>query len=146
MFNKFKSGKPQSDIQQQDELIEIAEQQPDTGSKVLPSKIIHNAQKPSIISEGASFEGTLVFDGALHLDGKFKGNIKVDKITVGKNGLLEGKFEANTIVAFGEIKGEISCRDLTLNAGSNVDGTIEYATIKIHQGSSLSGQIQRKKI
>lgn len=144
MFNKFKSGKPQSD-QVYDELVEVGEEQVETGSKVLPSKIVHNAQKPSIISEGASFEGSLVFDGALHLDGKFKGTIKVDKITIGKNGSLEGKFEANTIIAFGDIKGEIKCRDLTLNAGSNVDGTIEYANIKIHQGSSLSGQIHHKK-
>ena len=144
MFNKFKSGKPQSD-QVYDELVEVGEEQVETGSKVLPSKIVHNAQKPSIISEGASFEGSLMFDGALHLDGKFKGTIKVDKITIGKNGSLEGKFEANTIIAFGDIKGEIKCRDLTLNAGSNVDGTIEYANIKIHQGSSLSGQIHHKK-
>jgi cytoskeletal protein CcmA (bactofilin family) len=76
---------------------------------------------------------------------KFKGTIKVDKITVGKNGVLDGKFQANTVVVFGEIKGEVLCEDLTLNSGSNVDGVIQYASIKIQQGSSLSGEINYKK-
>jgi cytoskeletal protein CcmA (bactofilin family) len=145
MFNKFKSAKSQPDTQQHDEPTEVREHSAELHSKVLPSKILNSSQKPSIVSEGASFEGSLVFDGALHLDGKFKGSIKVDKITVGRYGVLEGKFEANTIIAFGEIKGEIICRDLTLNAGASVEGIIQYANIKIHQGSSISGEIYCKK-
>jgi len=145
MFNKFKSNKPQSDTQQYDTIVEVESQPIESGMK-LPSKIVNSTQKPSIISEGASFEGNLTFDGALHLDGKFKGNIKVDKITVGKNGALEGKFEANTIIAFGEIKGEVICGELVLNEGSNVEGQIQYAHLKIHSGASISGQIHCKKI
>jgi cytoskeletal protein CcmA (bactofilin family) len=48
------------------------------------------------------------------------------------------------VVVFGEIKGEVLCEDLTLNSGSNVDGVIQYASIKIQQGSSLSGEINYK--
>ncbi|MEK9826536.1 MAG: polymer-forming cytoskeletal protein [Methylotenera sp.] len=145
MFNKFKPNKVQTDVQPQETLAEVESQPTEVGAK-LPSKIINSTQKPSIISEGASFEGNLTFDGALHLDGKFKGNIKVDKITVGKNGALEGKFEANTIIAFGEIKGEVTCGELVLNGGSSVEGQVQYANLKIHSGASISGQIHRKKI
>lgn len=145
MFNKFKSAKSQPDSQEFDESNELNELSSQVQSKVLPSKILHNALKPSILTEGASFEGKLVFDGALHLDGQFKGSIKVDKITVGRCGKLDGKFEANTIVVFGEIKGQITCLDLTLNAGSNVEGIIEYSNIKIHQGSFIAGEIHCKK-
>lgn len=146
MFNKFKSDKTKYDTNLEEELLsEVSELPTNSTTDVLPKKIISNAQKSSIISEGASFEGSLSFEGALHLDGKFKGNIKVDKITVGKNGALDGKLEANTIVAFGEIKGDISCKELTLNAGSNLDGIIQYANIKVHPGASIAGQINCKK-
>lgn len=145
MFNKFKQNKVQTASMQR-ETIEAEASQPIEAGAILPSKILNSAQKPSIISEGASFEGNLTFDGALHLDGKFKGTIKVDKITVGKNGVLDGKFEANTIIAFGEIKGEVICGELVLNEGSKVEGQIQYANLKIHSGASISGQIQCKKI
>lgn len=146
MFNKFKTVKVTADNDQEAELLtEITDYPSVTNTKVLPEKIVNAAHKPSIISEGAIFEGSLMLDGALHLDGKFKGTIKVDKITVGKSGQLDGILKANNIVAFGEIKGEISCKELTLNAGSSIDGTIDYSSIKIFAGASISGEVNRKK-
>jgi cytoskeletal protein CcmA (bactofilin family) len=144
MFNKRKTTKTQSYPNIYQDTAEQSEESSDLSNSVLPSKIMNVAQKPTIISEGAAFEGQLAFDGTLHIDGKFKGTIKVDKITVGKNGVLDGKFQANTVVVFGEIRGEILCEDLTLNSGSNIDGIIQYASIRIQQGSSLSGEINYK--
>jgi cytoskeletal protein CcmA (bactofilin family) len=144
MFNKRKTTKIQSYPNIYQDTAEQSEESSDLSNSVLPSKIMNVAQKPTIISEGAAFEGQLAFDGTLHIDGKFKGTIKVDKITVGKNGVLDGKFQANTVVVFGEIRGEILCEDLTLNSGSNIDGIIQYASIRIQQGSSLSGEINYK--
>jgi cytoskeletal protein CcmA (bactofilin family) len=144
MFNKHKTTKAQAYPNTYQDSDALSEENSDLSNGVLPSKIMNVAQKPTIISEGAAFEGQLVFDGTLHIDGKFKGTIKVDKITVGKNGVLDGKFQANTVVVFGEIRGEVLCEDLTLNSGSNVDGVIQYASIKIQQGSSLSGEINYK--
>jgi len=145
MFNKRKRAKTNSYPNINQDVNQFTAESSDETSSVLPSKIMSTSQKMTIISEGASFEGQLMFDGTLHIDGKFKGTIKVDKITVGKNGVLDGKFQANTIVVFGEIRGEVTCEDLTLNSGSEIDGSIQYATIKIQQGSTLSGEIICKK-
>ena len=145
MFNKHKTTKAQAYPNTYQDSDALSEENSDLSNSVLPSKIMNVAQKPTIISEGAAFEGQLVFDGTLHIDGKFKGTIKVDKITVGKNGVLDGKFQAHPVVEFGDIRGEVLCEDLTLNSGSNVDGVIQYASIKIQQGSSLSGEINYKK-
>lgn len=135
-----------ADIDQEAELLtEIKKNTSESNKTVLLEKIVSASQKPSVISEGASFEGGLVLEGALHLDGKLKGTIKVDKITVGKNGVLDGITKANTVVVFGEIKGEISCKELTLNAGSSIEGVVEYSSIKIFAGASISGQINCKK-
>lgn len=146
MFNKRKIAKTHTQAHSYEDETQRLEEHSEVSNSVLPSKIMNVAQKPTIISEGATFEGQLMFDGTLHIDGKFKGTIKVDKITVGKNGVLDGKFEANTVVVFGVIHGEVLCEDLTLNSGSNIDGIIQYTSIKIQQGSSLSGEIIYKKI
>jgi len=99
------------------------------------------SQKPSIISEGTSFEGNMVFNGILHLDGKFKGNIKADKIIIGKNGSFKGKFEADAVIIFGDLQGEVDCRSLTLNTGSTVSGKINYCSIRVELGSSVEGEL-----
>lgn len=108
---------------------------------VAVSPIVNAAHKPSIISEGAVFDGNLTFNGALHLDGKYTGNIKADKITIGKNGSFNGKFEADAVIVFGELKGEVVCKDLTLNSGSNVSGNISYFSIKVQPGSTVYGEL-----
>jgi len=139
MFNKFIQNKADRTEQQEVSDVENAEL---VTLKALPGN--HTgvvAQKPSIISEGAVFEGNLVFNGILHLDGKFKGNIKADKITIGRNGSFNGKFEADAVIVFGELEGEVECKDLTLNAGSNVNGKIRYSSIKVQSGSSVAGEL-----
>lgn len=140
MFNKFIQNKADKTTQQD---AEVAEKSLELEVlKPVPSGAVGNTvQKPSIISEGAVFEGNLLFNGILHLDGKFKGNIKADKITIGRNGSFNGKFEADTVIVFGELQGEIACKDLTLNSGSNVNGKINYSTIKVQPGSSVSGEL-----
>lgn len=143
MFSKILSKKNNSDIIEDNQ--SLPESVNETDNLILPSKIVSNTQKPSILSEGAKFDGSLVFDGAIHLDGKFKGNIKADKITVGKYGQLQGKVEAKTIIVFGVIKGELVCDELTLNPGSEVDGNISYNAVKIHPGGSIIGDIHCKK-
>jgi hypothetical protein len=74
MFNKRKTAKTDSSDNFDENLNEFTAQSNDVSTSVLPSKIMNIAQKPTIISEGASFEGQLIFDGTLHIDGKIQGH------------------------------------------------------------------------
>ena len=98
-------------------------------------------QKPSIISAGAVFDGNFTFNGILHLDGQFKGNLKVDKITIGKNGVFNGKLNAGVVIVMGNLNGEVKCSELVLNAYSNVSAKITYDSIKMQPGSSIAGEL-----
>ena len=135
MFNKSKQSKIQTQVHQSDSDMDMsAEQSPPASAQM--NSVTH---KPSIISEGAVYEGDLSFSGILHLDGQFKGNIRVDKLTIGKNGRFTGKIVADAVTVFGDLKGELDCRDLALNSGSSIDGAIHYVSIKIQPGASVSG-------
>ncbi len=98
-------------------------------------------QRPSIISAGAVLDGNFTFNGILHLDGQFKGNLKADKITIGKSGVFNGKLNADVVVVMGNLKGEVKCRELALNTYSNVSAKISYDSIKIQPGSSIAGEL-----
>lgn len=139
MFNKLKKNKAESADHETPVEQAVVASKPTAPTKV--NKIVDAAQKPSIISEDARFEGELVFKGQLHLDGYFKGKVKAEKIVVGKNGAFDGELNASDVVVFGRINGQIQCQDLTLNSGSSIDGLINYASIKIQPGASISGQL-----
>lgn len=142
MFNKLKQTKVNQNTPQEQDYVEPASKKSASSAvNAVVNPIADAALKPSIISEGAVFDGNLTFNGVLHLDGKYTGNIKADKITIGKNGSFNGKFEADAVIVFGELKGEVVCRDLTLNAGSNVSGNISYFSIKVQPGSTVSGEL-----
>lgn len=140
MFNKLKKNKAESaDLETTYAEQTISADKPAAPTKV--NKIVDAAQKPSIISEDARFEGELSFKGQLHLDGYFKGKVKAEKIVVGKNGAFDGELNASEVVVFGRINGQTECQDLTLNTGSSIDGLINYTSIKIQPGASISGQL-----
>lgn len=139
MFNKLKKNKAESADHETPVEQAVVASKPTAPTKV--NKIVDAAQKPSIISEDARFEGELSFKGQLHLDGYFKGKVKAEKIVVGKNGAFDGELNASDVVVFGRINGQIQCQDLTLNSGSSIDGLINYASIKIQPGASISGQL-----
>ena len=142
MFNKLKQIKVNQNNAQEERYVEpVSKKNSNIAANAAVNPAPDAALKPSIISEGAVFDGNLTFNGVLHLDGKYTGNIKADKITIGKNGSFNGRFEADAVIVFGELKGEVVCRDLTLNAGSNVSGNISYSSIKVQPGSNVSGEL-----
>lgn len=137
MFNKFKtqSSNKIDNVELDDTDLSVDRKLP------LDSVV---AQKPTIISEGATFDGNIKLAGALHLEGKFKGNIKAGKVTIAKSGNFNGKLEADTLNIFGVAKGEIACSDLTLSNNSDVSGKVVYATIVIDAGASITGDLIHK--
>lgn len=139
MFNKFK--KKPTTVTYED-IKSMAQNNHVTSSSL--NRIHESAQKPSIISEGASLNGEMQFNGQIFLDGFFDGVLKADRVTVGKSGKFKGLIEATSIIVFGEIQGDVFCDHLTLNTGSVLDGNIQYATIKIEKGSSITGLFDEK--
>ena len=137
MFNKFKTQNiSKIDNVEHVDLDLVPDLEPLVDSVV--------SQKPTIISEGAIFDGNIKVAGALHLEGKFKGNIKAGKVTIAKCGNFNGKLEADILNIFGEAKGEISCSNLTLSNNSDVSGKLLYETIVVDAGASISGELIHK--
>jgi len=109
-----------------------------------PTSSGSNMLKPSIISEGFEFTGDMKSGGSITVDGTFKGNLSVQTLLIGANGLVDGTVNADSINVKGRLLGTIDCRDLVIGGRATVDGKLSYASITIQRGGTVKGDLNRK--
>lgn len=100
-----------------------------------------SADRTTVLKEDASFEGKLMFEGNVLVDGKFKGEIfSSGDLTVGSSGVVEGEIEIGTINILGEVRGNIKAsRKIVINAPAVVRGDIVAPSLIIEEGAVFEG-------
>jgi cytoskeletal protein CcmA (bactofilin family) len=96
--------------------------------------------KPSIISEGFTFEGVITSDGVLNIAGTVRGKITAKSVLIDASGQVDGELNSEQLVIKGQLKGEVNCEDLNVGPLAHVDGTISYKYIHIQRGGKVSGK------
>ncbi len=95
----------------------------------------------TIIGRESSFEGKLVFDGVVRIDGSFKGNIQSKgKLLVGESAVLEAEIETGSLILSGEIKGNIAAANrVEIKSKGRFTGNIKTPILLIEEGASFNG-------
>lgn len=95
----------------------------------------------TVLKEDASFEGKLIFEGNVLVNGKFKGEIySTGELTIGKTGYVEGQVEIGTVVILGEVNGNIKAKQkIVINAPAVVRGDIVAPSLIIEEGAVFEG-------
>jgi cytoskeletal protein CcmA (bactofilin family) len=96
--------------------------------------------KPSIISEGFEFVGTITSEGALNISGSVKGKINARSVLVDVEGQVEGELNADSLMIKGKVVGDVQCQDLNVGPRAFVDGSISYQNIHIQRGGKIAGK------
>lgn len=96
--------------------------------------------KPSIISEGFEFVGTITSEGTLNIAGVVKGKITARSVLVDVEGQVEGELNADSLMVKGRVIGEVQCQDLNVGPRAFVDGNITYQNIHIQRGGKVGGK------
>lgn len=139
MFSK----KPSNEIDQEILLNEsalISESTEDIASDESSSPIPRVPTKPSIISEGFEFVGTITSEGTLNIAGIVKGKITAKSVLVDVEGQVEGELNADLLMVKGKVVGDVKCQDLNIGPRALIDGTIAYQNIHIQRGGKVSGK------
>lgn len=139
MFSK----KPSNEIDQEILLNEsalISESTEDIASDESSSPIPRVPTKPSIISEGFEFLGTITSEGTLNIAGIVKGKITAKSVLVDVEGQVEGELNADLLMVKGKVVGDVKCQDLNVGPRALIDGTIAYQNIHIQRGGKVSGK------
>ena len=99
-----------------------------------------NISKPSIISEGFVFEGTITSVGVLNISGTVRGKITAKSVLVDASGQVDGELNSEQLVIKGQVKGDVICEDLNIGPLAHVDGNISYKYIHIQRGGKVAGK------
>lgn len=95
----------------------------------------------TILKEDATFEGKLIFEGNVLVNGKFKGEIySSGELIVGKSGLVEGDVQIGSIIVHGNVNGNIKAKQkIVINAPAEVRGDIVAPSLIIEEGAVFEG-------
>jgi cytoskeletal protein CcmA (bactofilin family) len=99
--------------------------------------------KPSILSEGFTFEGTIVSDGILNIAGTVRGKITAKSVLIDSTGQVDGELNTENLVIKGNLKGDVNCDDLNVGPLAHVSGNINYRYIHIQRGGKISGKFNK---
>ncbi|MCA1927277.1 MAG: polymer-forming cytoskeletal protein [Calditerrivibrio sp.] len=98
----------------------------------------------AFLGNKTNFNGTLVFDGIVRIDGSFKGNIvSSDTLIIANTGEVEADVETSTVKISGKFNGTIKAKTIVeLLKPAVVHGTIITPMIKIEEGAKINGNVQ----
>ena len=97
----------------------------------------------ALLGPGTHYNGKLLFDGRVRIDGQFQGSIcSDDMLIVGEGAQVQAVIDVGTLIVLGgEIRGEIRARELVeLHAAARVHGDIETPRIFIDRGAVFEGR------
>jgi len=100
------------------------------------------AELNALLGRGSQFDGKLIFEGTVRIDGKFHGEIHSEgKLMVGENGDIEGEIWVESAVISGKVKGNINVTGkLELHSQARVEGTIITPSLVVQEGAVFDGQ------
>ena len=103
-----------------------------------------NPTKPSIISEGFEFVGTITSDGVLNISGVIKGKVTAKSVLVDSTGLVEGELFSDQVMVKGKVLGDINCDELNIGPLAEVNGSVSYDSVHIQRGGKIKGHFIKK--
>jgi cytoskeletal protein CcmA (bactofilin family) len=101
----------------------------------------------SFVAAEAVWEGKLVTNGQLRVEGTLHGEIQTpSRVYVAANAHLDGTIRAGSIVVAGEVEGKVECSErLEILPGGSARGEILTATLVVHEGAFIDSRFQMSK-
>jgi cytoskeletal protein CcmA (bactofilin family) len=97
----------------------------------------------ALLGPGAQFEGTLVFQGRIRIEGRFKGRISSEDVLIlGSSADVEADVDVGAlIVRGGSLRGDVRAKQLVeIYAPARVKGDIAAPQVFLEKGAVFEGQ------
>lgn len=99
-------------------------------------------QVNGLLDKGCNFEGKIVFDGTVQINGEFSGEVRSEgTLVVGQDARLSADIEVDTLICYGRIDGKVNakCR-VEVHVPSVVMADIATRSLVIEEGAIFQGQ------
>ncbi|MDW7645157.1 MAG: polymer-forming cytoskeletal protein [Desulfuromonadales bacterium] len=107
---------------------------------------IEKREIKAFLGPGSEFEGKLVFDDIVRLDGAFRGEIaSKDTLIVGEAADIQAEITVGSLILSGRFKGNIKASNrVELRAPAVVEGNIETPVLIVEEGVRVNSNISMK--
>ncbi|MFC1891030.1 polymer-forming cytoskeletal protein [Thermodesulfobacteriota bacterium] len=102
----------------------------------------------AFLGKDTEFEGKLTFNGAVRIDGRFRGEIFTQgTLIVGESAMIESEIHVSHIIVSGEIRGNIRADNrIEIHAPGKVFGNIQAPVVVIEEGVIFEGNCSMKDV
>lgn len=106
-------------------------------------KPLEKSDIKAFLGPGSRFEGKLVFDEIVRMDGTFHGEVSSkDTLIVGETADLQAEVNVGTFILSGKFKGNIkAAKRVELRAPARVEGNIETPVLMVEEGVIFNGSL-----
>src|SRR5450432_476693 len=123
---------------------------PDPGptAAAAPRPTVTTTADQATIGKSLVIKGEVTGSEALYIDGRVEGSINLagNRVTVGRNGVVNANVTAREIVVLGKVKGNLTASDrVDIRSDGSVTGDVIAARISIEDGAYFKGGIDIRK-
>lgn len=95
----------------------------------------------ALLGKGSQFEGKLLFEGTVRIDGKFAGEIvSTDTLIIGEGAEVKANLQVGSLVCLGDYSGDAkAAKSIELKAPARVRGNLSTASVVIERGVFFDG-------
>lgn len=101
----------------------------------------------AFLGPGCTFEGRVVFDEMMRIDGIFNGDIlSNDTLVIGETACVHAELEVDELVVSGRVKGDVRARKrVEIRSPAVVNGNITAPSVSIEDGVIFNGQVEMRE-
>lgn len=94
----------------------------------------------SLIGDDMVIEGNINGQGEIHLNGMVRGDITVERLSIGETGHVEGTITADSVDIRGKLVGSLCAKQVKLYGTAHVDGDITHEQLSMDPGAYFQGR------
>lgn len=99
---------------------------------------------PSILGRDIVITGDIKTDGDVQIDGRLDGNVIAGTVTIGEQGAVNGKINAQNVNIRGKVSGKVEANVVELADTANVQADLIQDQLMIANGAFFDGKCTRK--
>lgn len=94
-----------------------------------------------LLDKGCSFEGKIVFDGTVQINGDFTGEVSSDgTLVIGQDARVSGQVFVDTLICYGTMDGKVDAKSrIEIHVPSVVTADISTKCLSISEGALFQG-------
>ena len=101
------------------------------------------SSKSSLISPDLEVVGDLNSAGDLQIEGRVKGDIRSQTVTVAQGAEIEGSIFAQSVQVSGRVKGQVEASKVCILKSAEMLGDVLHDTLEIESGAHFQGACRR---